>query len=351
MLVDDQRFQAKRGDILLDAALINGIEIPHDCRSGHCGTCQIRILKGLALGGEASSNGMVRACQARIITDLDVLVEPVPDVVSTRGIVTGLRPLSPDVVELRVSLAKPVAYIPGQYYRFRFRGFPARCFSPTAPMIPSGGGRDGSAIRLHVRRIAGGKVSSALGVQINKGHPVKLEGPFGNAYLRPRQTGRLVLISSGTGFAPIWSIAKAALAENPERRIVLVISSRTPESLYMRPAAHWLKDQRHVLLIPVVDKLAEGASSALRAGRPTDHMPALRASDTVYACGAPMMVEAVKARAVRAGASFYADPFVPQTDELRDSLFSWAMDRLSNLIPAPNLPGLSAPVLRLERPR
>ena len=351
MFIDNQQFQAKRGDILLDAALVNGVDIPHDCRSGHCGTCQVRILKGFALGGDAGNDGTVRACQARVITDLDVLVEPVPDVVTTRGMITGLRPVAPDVVELRISVAKPVTYLPGQYYRFRFQGFPARCFSPTEPMMAERTAQNENAIRLHIRRIPGGKVSSALGVSINRGHPVKLQGPYGNAYLRADQRGRLVLVSSGTGFAPIWSIARAALRENPQRRIVMVIGSKGYQSLYMRPAARWLKEQPHVLLIPVVDKLPEGATSTIRIGRPTDHMPALRASDTVYACGAPIMVEAVRTRAANAGAMFYADPFVAQADELYDGFFSWAMDRITNMLPAPGRLSLPSPLLRLERPR
>ena len=39
---------------------------------------------------------MVKACQARVITDLDILIEPVPDVLTTKGTVTHLNPLAPD---------------------------------------------------------------------------------------------------------------------------------------------------------------------------------------------------------------------------------------------------------------
>ena len=36
---------------LLDAALMNGVELPHDCRSGYCGTCRVRVLSGHTFGG------------------------------------------------------------------------------------------------------------------------------------------------------------------------------------------------------------------------------------------------------------------------------------------------------------
>ncbi len=345
--INEEKFVAKRGDVLLDAALVNGIDIPHDCRSGHCGTCQVRVIDGLALGGESGCDGMVRACQARLLTDLEIMIEPVPDAVSTRGVITGLRPLAPDVMEVRIHLAKPVTYLPGQYYKFRFLGYPARCYSPTAPMHAS---NDKDVIRLHVRRIPDGRVSSALGTDINKGHPVKLKGPFGTAYLRPAEHGRLILVSSGTGFAPIWSIAKAALQENPQRPMALILGAKEVDALYMGPAARMLAGLRNVAIVPVVDKLPDGTSKAIRKGRPTDHMPVLRSDDIVYACGAPPMVDAVRVKAMAAGAMFYADPFLPQSDETDESFLSRVFDGFGHLMLATGLLGGPAGQLRLGKP-
>ncbi len=350
MLVNNEKFLAKRGDILLDAALVNGVEIPHDCRSGHCGTCWVRILDGLTVGsGESGADGMVRACQARVLTDLDVLVEPVPDTVMTRGVVTGLAPVAPDIAELRIHLAKPVTYLPGQYYRVQFRGFPARCFSATAPMSFADDSDD--AIRLHIRRIPGGRVSSALGVSINKGHAVRLQGPYGGAYLRPQQSNRLILISSGTGFAPIWSIAKTALGEDPDRPIIMLLGAQRIEALYMGAAVQLLRQHRNVRIIPVVTEPAGNAAKGFRKGHPTDYVPPLNPDDIVYACGAPPMVEAARSKAVAAGALFYADPFVPQTDEVDEGLLSRVLDRLSEIRFPTDLLGAPRTLLRLERPK
>jgi NAD(P)H-flavin reductase/ferredoxin len=347
--INHRKFTARRGDLLLDAALDNGIEIPHDCRSGRCGTCQVRILDGLAISGESAANGMVRACQARVLTDLQVLVEPVPDAVTTRGIVTGLAPLAPDVTELRIHLAKPVNYLPGQYYRIQFRGFPSRCYSPTQSMSPLNDGPD--CIRLHIRRVPDGRVSSALGVSINRGHHLKLRGPYGAAYLRPRQPKRLILISSSTGFAPIWSIMKAALGENPNRPIILILGGTKVEALYMRAAVHTLRQFRNVRIIPVVAEPSGQAAKAVLKGRPTDYVPALGPDDTVYACGAPRMVEAARAKASAAGAMFYADPFFPYDDDVNVGLLSRLLDRLSEIFMPANLLGTASPMLRLERLR
>jgi CDP-4-dehydro-6-deoxyglucose reductase, E3 len=44
--VRGRSFRVRAGDILLDGALANGVEIPHDCRAGTCGTCMVQVVKG-----------------------------------------------------------------------------------------------------------------------------------------------------------------------------------------------------------------------------------------------------------------------------------------------------------------
>jgi NAD(P)H-flavin reductase len=346
VLVNGHEFYARRGDFLLDAALAAGIELPHDCRSGHCGTCLVRVKKGMTVCGEGGTQGMVHACQARVVTDLELAVEPVPESVITSAAVSGLRQLAADVVEARIGLTEPVSYLPGQYYKVQFRGYPARCFSPTMPMA---GMPDEEALRFHIRRVPGGRVSSALGAEIQTGHPVKLMGPFGNAYLRPNLRNRLVLISSGTGFAPIWSIAEAALGEDLERRIVVVAAARDLQSFYMKPALRMMMDLRNVTIIPVVDKAPQQPAKGVRIGHATEFLPALRPDDIIYACGGPKMVDAAKEKAMAVGAEFYADPFIAQGGG-QDNMVFKAVNRVTGLLPA--MRGLSAPAdrLRLAKP-
>ena len=48
-----------------------------------------------------------------------------------------------------------------------------------------------------------------------------VEGPFGIAYFREDDPGPLLLVAAGTGLAPMLSVARAALAANPARRVSL----------------------------------------------------------------------------------------------------------------------------------
>src|SRR5262249_34185672 len=342
VIVNGEEFSACRGDVLLDAALMSGVHIPHDCRSGHCGTCHVRIIAGDLFGSGHSREA--KACQCRVISDVRVAVEDVPDATSETGRAPALILVAPHVVAASVALRRPVDPMPGQYFQIQFRGFAARCYSPTAPLDRFG---DGRSIHLHVRRLPGGHVSSALGAKIRRGHRVRLKGPFGSAYLRSGLTNRLVLVAGGTGFAPIWSIADAAMRENSEREVVLVVGARSIESLYMIPALWRLAGCPNVTILPVTQD-RQTVSPVIQTGFPTDYVPELYADDIVYVAGPPSLVEAVEDMADAGGATCYADPFVtsPNSQEgLLTRAVNWLMGD-SQVASPPTVPSQPRPPQR-----
>jgi 3-phenylpropionate/trans-cinnamate dioxygenase ferredoxin reductase subunit len=314
-------FTARRGELLLDAALKGGVDIPYDCRAGHCGTCCVRLVSGAVHGGEGVEPGVVHACQCRISGDAVVERGDVPAVRSVSGILRVLRPLSAEVMEAGIATDRALPYLPGQYVQVQFDGFPSRPFSITHTLR---GPADGRMMFFHMRRMASGRVTRSLGAAIEPGHGVTLTGPFGAAHFRPQTQGRLVLVGTNTGFAPIWSIAVAALREDPARAIVIVAGGRGMQALYMGPALAQLSRFANVRIVPVCSGTAH-LPPAVKPGRPTDHLPPLMPGDQVYACGAQAMVEQIKAVAARAGAICYADPFVAAAgDVAEDSLLTRA---------------------------
>jgi len=307
-----EEFSANCGDLLLDAALMSGVDIPYDCRSGYCGTCRVNVIRGRVFGGaEEGMPGVVRACQCRVISDLAIEIEDVPETATEQGQVTELVRLAPDVMEVSITLPNRADYLPGQHYKVQFRGFPARCYSPTFPLE---GIHDESILRFHVKRVRDGRVSPALGREIRVGHRVKLTGPLGMAFFRRAHANRIVLVAGGTGFAPMWSVAIAALAERRTREIVFVVGSRTLKSLYMIRALCKLAHFPGVSIVPVVAE-PQSMSEAIRTGQPTDYMPALLSTDVVYTAGAPAMVQRVARLAGVVGARCYTDPFEAQANE------------------------------------
>jgi NAD(P)H-flavin reductase len=304
--LNKETFHANVGDLLLDGAIMSGVDIQHDCRSGICGSCRVRLVDGKVFGGTEEGSDMIYACQARVVSDLKIVTEPVPDPVSLSARVTELVRLAPDVFGVGLELPKPLRFLPGQYCNVQFRGFPERSYSPTYPLE---GAPDNRLLNFHIRRLPGGMVSSGLGGKIRVGHRVKINGPFGSAFLRRKHPGRTVLVASGTGFAPMWSIAVGAITEWPQRELVFIVAARTLQSFYMHGALCRLARFPNVTIIPVVSE-RQTVSSAIRSGRPTDHLPPLTAADIVYACGAPAMTDTVARIAKTAGARCYTDPFV-----------------------------------------
>jgi NAD(P)H-flavin reductase/ferredoxin len=341
--IDGHGFQARRGELLLDAALSNGIDLPYNCRAGHCGTCCVRLVSGEVKGGEGSEPGIVHACQCRIVGDA-VLEKDQPSGVRTvEGVVSLLCPLSAEVMEVGIRTDRPLPYHAGQYAQVRFSGYPSRPFSITHPLR---GNPNSHSVWFHMRRMKDGRVTRSLGKHIKPGHRVTLTGPYGSAHFRPNLDSRLILVGTNTGFAPIWSIAVAALRENPERMLMIIAGGRTMESLYMVPALVQLARFPNVLVVPVCSARQQTLSEPVKPGRPTDYLPRLLPTDVIYACGAPGMVDSIKSIAAQVGAVCYADPFLPTTDDtVEESVLTRAMGWLA--VPT----GRQTDQLALDRPR
>jgi 3-phenylpropionate/trans-cinnamate dioxygenase ferredoxin reductase subunit len=305
--INEESFLANCGDLLLDSALLNGVELQHDCRSGACGACRVRLVEGQVFGGTEEGSDMIHACQARVVSDLTLVSEPVPDTVSMPARLVDLTRLAADVIGVTIELPRPLNYLPGQFCKLQFRGFPERCYSPSYPLE---GAPDRQLLQFHIRRFPDGAVSSALGHDIRVGHRVRVTGPLGTAYFRPDHHGRIVLVASGTGFAPMWAIAAAAITEQPRREMMFVVATRKIQSFYMHAALCRLALFPNVTIIPMVSE-PQDISPAIRIGRPLDYLPALLPDDVVYTSGAPAMTNDVARLSRIAGAVCYTDPFVP----------------------------------------
>lgn len=309
LTINGKSVNATLGTTLLEAGLQAGLVIPQDCCTGQCETCRVDVLSGSVDALGTAEGNTVLACQARVTGDLEIHFDPVPLEMKTAGTVKSIRELGGEIVEVTVEVNKSVPYLPGQYVKVEFAGFPARDYSPTLTLD---GLREINELIFHIRRMDDGIVSGAIGTEIAPGKKVKVRGPFGHAHLRQGE-GRIILISTGTGFAPNWSIAVAARLGQPHRPLTVIASARDPRNLYMRPAMDWLAKQG----VTEVILAASGANPMppARHGRATNFLPQLNASDTVYVAGSVEMVSYVRELALKAGAKCYADPFLPSNNQ------------------------------------
>jgi len=303
------------GDTLLEAVLGAGIVIPHDCCTGQCETCRVRVYAGEVDAQGTRQGDTVLACQARVTGEAVVEFDAVPEVRKLTGTVADVRQISPDIIETTLLLARDFTYLPGQYVKCKFSGYPSRDYSPT---LRSDGTGERNELILQIRRQPGGVVSSDLGTRIRPGHRVTLRGPFGSAFHR-LDAGRIILVAAGTGWAPIWAIARAARYREPSREMVVIVGARDPRNLYMAESLAWLAETGVAKIMPTS---SGGSAAGILSGRPTEHLPELRPDDTVYVAGAPELVVAVQARCEAARATCHADPFVASSTKrtIRDKI-------------------------------
>jgi CDP-4-dehydro-6-deoxyglucose reductase len=151
---------------------------------------------------------------------------------------------------------------------------------------------------------------------------LRIEGPYGSFYLRDDSDKPVVLLASGTGFAPIKAIIEHLQFKGITRPVTLYWGGRRPFDLYMDD---WVQDKLAELpnlrYVPVVsDALPEdhwqGRTGFVHRAVLQD-LPDL-SGHQVYACGAPIVVDSARADYLAAGLpedEFYADAFTSEADK------------------------------------
>ncbi|MCC4594198.1 2Fe-2S iron-sulfur cluster binding domain-containing protein [Xanthomonas campestris pv. phormiicola] len=325
-------FDVGRNEVLLLAALGQGINYPHSCRVGTCGRCKTRLVSGRIsplvdfalspLNNEELRGGYILACQAKVRGDLTVDVELIDhDVVLPRsiaGTISGWKRLPGEVIDLRIALEQPLVFEAGQYAALAVSGsFVRRSFSfYDAPPGPEGA----SEVGFLVKRLPGGRFSEWLAAQDRRGTRIWVEAPFGQMGLddTPRES---LCIAGGTGVAPILSIAEDRLLRYPEHPVTVVFGVRAANDLFAMDRLQRLQriaGDGRLRVIPVLSHEPDHSAWQGARGLVTAPLDAGLAVDfqrlSAFVCGALPMVEAVEKR-LRAlgvdGARIHADKFEP----------------------------------------
>jgi CDP-4-dehydro-6-deoxyglucose reductase/ferredoxin-NAD(P)+ reductase (naphthalene dioxygenase ferredoxin-specific) len=316
---------------ILDAALSAGLDYPCSCQSGNCGACKSVLVSGevdllpyseFALTDEERAAGLILACRAMPESDCEVAYLE-PDEVAAHP----QRKLACRVVELddathdikRVRLAVeqggPFTFSAGQYARVTFDGLPARDFSMANRP-------DDPVLEFHIRAVSGGAVSQFVARGLKRGDTVRVEGPFGVAYLREAHTGPVLALAGGSGLAPIRSIVERALQAGMRQPIHLYLGVRDERDVYLEAHFRELAARHPNLRFDVV--LSEPSEPTRRRtgfladAIAADH-PTLDGAK-VYLAGPPVMVETCVAAAERLGArkeNCHADAFYTEADKAR----------------------------------
>ena len=331
-----KQFMAESNETLLEAALRQGIVLPYGCKDGACGSCKAKAITGSwdqgahqpsALKSDEAAQGFLLTCCSRASSDMQIecrAVSGLSDIPIRKmpsRIASIERPVS-DVAIIRLQLPanERLKYLAGQYLEILMRDGSRRAYSiASAP-------ESNEPLELHIRHMPGGKFTDPLfGVGSN---PVKekdilrFEGPLGTFFLREDHLRPMILLASGTGFAPIKAIIEHAQAKGINRSMHLYWGGRRPQDLYQQARCQeWAESMPQLQFIPVVsDALAEdnwqGRSGFVHRAVMED-FPDL-AGFEVYACGAPVMIDAARKDFVERchldPELFFADAFTSAAD-------------------------------------
>ena len=184
---------------------------------------------------------------------------------------------------------------------------------------------DKPAIELHVRLMPGGRFTEHVFHAMKPKDILRIEGPFGTFFLREDSAAPIVLLASGTGFAPIKAMLEHIRHKQIERPVRLYWGCRSRADLYLHAwaeqAAAEMANLRYVPVLsdPRPDDAWRGRTGLVHHAVMAD-LPDLSAFQ-VYACGAPLMVESAQRDLVaRCGLpedSFFADAFTSEADKHR----------------------------------
>jgi CDP-4-dehydro-6-deoxyglucose reductase len=336
-LVPAQRsFQVERDEAILPAAIRQGIGLPYGCRDGACGSCKSRLVEGRvihgahqlrALSAVEEEQGFILTCCATPQTDCTVEARSVPGagehpVLKLPSRVLAIERPAPDVALLKLQLPanQNLQYRAGQYVEFILQGGARRAYS-----IANAPQRLGSppALELHVRHMPGGRFTDHVFGAMKERDILRMEGPFGSFFLREDSSKPMVLLASGTGFAPIKAILEQMQDQRVDRPAVLYWGARRPRDLYLHD---WVLQAQQAMpnlrYVPVVsDALPEDGWTG-RTGfvhrAVMDDWPDL-SGHQVYACGAPVVVESAErdfvAQCGLPADEFYADAFTSEADK------------------------------------
>jgi CDP-4-dehydro-6-deoxyglucose reductase, E3 len=314
-------------ETILDGALREGFNIAYACRNGACGSCKGKLLEGAVDYGEYNQgalsdadrqNGYALFCQAKPLTDVVVecreinALKDIPvRILPCR--VQKLERAGPDVmmIQLRLPGSERLMFLAGQYIDILTKSGLRRSLSlANAP-------HDDAVLQLHLRNY-GGPFSQFVFNTLKEKDILRFEGPLGTFFLREDSEKPMILLASGTGFAPIKAIIEHAIHKNIKRPMTLYWGCRVRSDLYLNGLAEsWARDHG-IQYVPVLSDATPADNWTGRSGfvhrAVMEDFPDMSGYQ-VYACGAPIVIESAKrdfsAQCRLPEDEFFCDSFTP----------------------------------------
>lgn len=303
---------------ILDAALRQGVYLPHACGHGLCGTCKVDVLEGdVEVGDEASpfalldferDEGKCLTCCTKPASDLviEADVEEEPDAANIpvrdfTGKVIKIEKLTPRIVGVFLEIeGDEVEFQSGQYANIHIPGL-----DTPRPFSMAQSPNEKTVLEFDIALIPGGEGTTWIHNELKVGDTLELSAPYGHFFLRTSDKKPMVFFGGGSGLASPKSMVLDLLESGDSREIILYQGARNLEELYYRDLFESLEAQYENFTYvpglsgPDIEPEWDGPVGYIHEVA-KEHMGGKFEGYRAYLCGPPMMIDACITMLMRA---------------------------------------------------
>ncbi len=326
--------EVEEGQTILDAALRQGIYIPHACGHGLCGTCKVQVLGGnvdhgvsnpFALMDFERDEGKTLACCATLESDVtveaDIDDEPDARIIPVEDfdtVVSRIETLTPTIKGIWLKLDRTIDFQAGQYVQIIMPGVEGgRPFS--IANAPEEIARTGE-LEINVRIVEGGSGTAYLHNQLKVGDKLRVSGPYGRFFVRSSEKEPIIFMAGGSGLSSPRSMILDLLAQGSQQEITLIYGQRNLAELYYDAEFKALAQQhKNFHYVPALSEDATGFDGlkGFVHDAAKEHFNGDFSGHKAYLCGPPVMIEACLSTLMQGRLyerDIYAEKFITAAD-------------------------------------
>ena len=326
--------EVEEGQTILDAALRQGIYIPHACGHGLCGTCKVQVLGGnvdhgvsnpFALMDFERDEGKTLACCATLESDVtveaDIDDEPDARIIPVEDfdtVVSRIETLTPTIKGIWLKLDRAIDFQAGQYVQIIMPGVEGgRPFS--IANAPEEIARTGE-LEINVRIVEGGSGTAYLHNQLKVGDKLRVSGPYGRFFVRSSEKEPIIFMAGGSGLSSPRSMILDLLAHGTQQEITLIYGQRNLAELYYDAEFKALAQQhKNFHYVPALSEDATGFDGlkGFVHDAAKEHFNGDFSGHKAYLCGPPVMIEACLSTLMQGRLyerDIYAEKFITAAD-------------------------------------
>ena len=232
---------------ILDAALRQGVYLPHACGHGLCGTCKVDVLEGDVITGDEASpfalmdferdEGKCLTCcatpESDLVIEADVDEEPDAQNIPVRdfsGKVVKIEKLTPRILGIFLEVDNDeLEFQAGQYANLHIPGLEA-----PRPFSMAQSPKDKKLIEFDIALIPDGEGTTWVHNELKEGDALSFSAPYGHFFIRKSDDKPMLFFAGGSGLASPKSMILDLLESGDMREIILFQGARNVAELFYK---------------------------------------------------------------------------------------------------------------------